>query len=142
MSVRDSVAVFCDGHALQHVKRQTTELCLAAVRLRGWTLQYVRNKTPEICLAAAEHDWLVSVFIPVEAFHVAISRVRWSAGLREYLIQHAEDRRLGYLLWFVSAMACDDVPECEFFELQDAGVAVGLGACRVRPCRHRRRVNA
>lgn len=40
------------AYALVHVKDQTPELCLVAVRQNSDALKFVRNKTPEIRLAA------------------------------------------------------------------------------------------
>ena len=35
-----------DGWCLQHIKEQTPEICMAAVRQNGYTLYYVKDKTP------------------------------------------------------------------------------------------------
>ena len=42
-----------NAYALQFVKEQTPELCLAAVQQYGSALEYVKEQTPEICLAAS-----------------------------------------------------------------------------------------
>ena len=44
------------GHALQFVKEQTKEICLTAVREDGYALKYVHNQTEEICLAAVKQN--------------------------------------------------------------------------------------
>jgi hypothetical protein len=49
-------AVKEDGYALQYVKEQTPEICLAAVKQNGYVLQYVKEQTPEICLTAVKED--------------------------------------------------------------------------------------
>jgi biotin operon repressor len=55
---QDLEAVKQDGYALQDVKEQTPEICLAAVQQNGYALQFVKEQTPEI-RAALEQDSLV-----------------------------------------------------------------------------------
>ena len=43
-----------DGSALQFVKEQTPEICMAAVKKDGWAIAYVKNQTMDICLAAVK----------------------------------------------------------------------------------------
>jgi hypothetical protein len=49
-------AVWEDGFALKYVQNQTAEICLAAVKQYGYSLKYVQNQTAEICLAAIQED--------------------------------------------------------------------------------------
>ena len=42
--------------AFQYVKKQTHELCLAAVQKNGWALVYVKEQTHELCLVALQQD--------------------------------------------------------------------------------------
>src|SRR6056297_4026484 len=49
---KDIVRVTKDRWHIKHVKRQTLEICLAAVSHDGGALKYVKQQTPEICLAA------------------------------------------------------------------------------------------
>ena len=42
--------------ALKYVRRQTPEICLAAVKQDAMALEHVQEQTPEICLAAVEED--------------------------------------------------------------------------------------
>nr|QBK87155.1 MAG: protein of unknown function DUF4116 [Marseillevirus LCMAC201] len=47
-------AVQYDGRALEYVEEQTTEICMAAVKKNGWALQLVKEQTSEICIAAVQ----------------------------------------------------------------------------------------
>lgn len=47
-----------DGLALQFVKEQTPEICLAAVEDIGLALDFVKEQTPEICLAAVQQSFV------------------------------------------------------------------------------------
>jgi len=57
------MAVNRDAGALQWVKNQTPEICIAAVSRCGPVLSHVREQTLEICRAAVNEDrhceWLV-----------------------------------------------------------------------------------
>jgi hypothetical protein len=50
-----SAIVRGSGMALEHVRNQDEELCLAAVRRNGWALRHIRNQTEPICLAAVRN---------------------------------------------------------------------------------------
>ena len=39
-----------NGNALLHVKEQTLEICLAAIKQNGTSLQYVDKQISEICI--------------------------------------------------------------------------------------------
>ena len=54
--MRDLERVQQSGYALEYVKQQTPELCLAAVQKDGYALEYVTQQTPEICLAAVQQN--------------------------------------------------------------------------------------
>ena len=45
-----------NGFALEFVKEQTSEICLAAVKQNGFALEFVKKQTPEICLAAVNQN--------------------------------------------------------------------------------------
>ncbi len=51
-----------NGRALQFVKEQTKEICLAAVNQSGYSLIYVIDETPEICTAAVNKDKLALIY--------------------------------------------------------------------------------
>ena len=53
---KDLEMVKQDGYALQFVKEQTPELCMAAVQQNGWALQFVEEQTPEVCMAAVKQE--------------------------------------------------------------------------------------
>jgi len=42
--------------ALKFVKKQTEEICLAAIKQESWALQFVKDQTEKICLAAIKRD--------------------------------------------------------------------------------------
>ena len=44
------------GHDIPSIKKQTPELCLAAVKENGLALQFVKNKTAKICLEAVKQN--------------------------------------------------------------------------------------
>lgn len=44
-------------HALQYVRHQTPELCLAAILADTSALQYVHHQTQDLCLQALKIDW-------------------------------------------------------------------------------------
>ena len=47
-------AVNQNGYALEFVREQTPEICLAAVNQDGYALKFVRKQTPEFCWAAVK----------------------------------------------------------------------------------------
>lgn len=54
------------SYALQFVKEQTPEMCLAAVKKTGEVLRYVKEKTYEICLEAVKNNWHALRDVPKE----------------------------------------------------------------------------
>ena len=46
-----------DCYNFGYVKRQTPNICLAAVTRYGDALKYVMKQTLEICLAAVQNNW-------------------------------------------------------------------------------------
>jgi len=50
------IAIQDIGLALEWVKKQNKEICLAAVRQNGEALKWVKKQTKEICLAAIHND--------------------------------------------------------------------------------------
>jgi hypothetical protein len=62
-----------DGNSLQFIKKQTFEMCKAAVINYGLALKYVRKQTPELCLIAVRNmgDALKYVKHPSEEIELA-----------------------------------------------------------------------
>ena len=52
-----------NGLALQFVKEQTPEICLAAVRRDAIALEYVKEQTPEICTEAVKQNANAVIYI-------------------------------------------------------------------------------
>ena len=57
------MSVEMDSAALAHVRRQTPEICLEAVRKAGVTLFLVKEQTPEICMAAVKQNGTAINFV-------------------------------------------------------------------------------
>ena len=52
-----------DSSLIEHVKYQSTELCLMAVGVNGLNLKHVRFQTPAICEAAVNQNGLALQFV-------------------------------------------------------------------------------
>jgi hypothetical protein len=57
-----------DGRALQYVRAQTPEICMAAVKQYGYALRYVHVQTPELCMAAVRQDGNALRFVDRSVF--------------------------------------------------------------------------
>ncbi len=57
---------------LQFVKKQTPELCLAAVQQYGRALGYVKEQTYELCLEAVKHYGYALQFVKDEQLKAQI----------------------------------------------------------------------
>ena len=55
---KDLELVSEDGLALEHVKTQTKEICLAAIRQDERALQFLKRQTKELCLEAVKQNGL------------------------------------------------------------------------------------
>lgn len=51
------------GHALQYVKEQTPEICLASVKKTGIALRFVKQQTPELCWEAVKETGYALQFV-------------------------------------------------------------------------------
>lgn len=65
-------AVFQDGEALRYVRNQTRPICMEAVKQNSSALQYVTNQTEEICRTAMREGGDVDVlrFVDKEFWHI------------------------------------------------------------------------
>jgi hypothetical protein len=81
------------GIYLQHVRKQTTEICMAAVKSYPGALEFVKVQTPEICLAAVEND-VYRRSLPYAKYQthgICLAAVKANAGALEYVKQQTPD---------------------------------------------------
>jgi len=71
---KDLERVKADGDALEFVKEQTPEICLAAVMEDARALEYVKEQTPEICLAAVKECMFALRFVKDNALREQIKK--------------------------------------------------------------------
>ena len=64
-----------NGRALEYVKEQTPEICLAAVTQNGRALKFVKEQTPEICIAAVKQDGLALQFVKEQTPEICLAAV-------------------------------------------------------------------
>ena len=69
-------AVQKDGWALEYVKEQTPEICLAAVRQNVWALNWVKEQTPEICLVAVQQCGLALMSIKEQTPEICLAAIQ------------------------------------------------------------------
>jgi len=61
-----------DSSLIEHVKYQSTDLCLMAVDANGLNLKYVRFQTPAICEVAVSQNGLALEFVQGYAKTLAV----------------------------------------------------------------------
>ena len=78
MSAENLALVKDNGMAIKHIKEQSYELCLTAVRQDGYALKYVQNefKTYDLCLAAVQQDGMALEFVLVQNKEICLAAVR------------------------------------------------------------------
>ena len=64
----DLTAVKQAGWAIQYVKEQTLEICMAAVKQDGRAIVHVKEQTPEICMAAVKQNSRAIVYVDKSIF--------------------------------------------------------------------------
>ena len=69
-------AVKKDGHALQFVEKQTPEICTAAVEENGLALRHVKEQTPEICMAAVKQNGLALCYVKKQTPKICMTAVK------------------------------------------------------------------
>ena len=74
-----------DGLALQFVKEQTPELCLAAVKQNGYALRIVREQTPEICLAAVKQNGYALRIVREQTPEICLAAVKQNGDALQYV---------------------------------------------------------
>lgn len=78
-------AVKLDGLALQYVKEQTEEICLAAVRQDGYALCYVKEQTEEICLEAVKRNVYALQFVKEQTEEICLAALKWDVCALQYV---------------------------------------------------------
>ncbi|MDR3201089.1 MAG: DUF4116 domain-containing protein [Spirochaetales bacterium] len=69
-------AVRADGEALAHVRRQTPKVCRVAVENKGRALRFVQKQTPAICRAAVKQDGLALEFVREKTRELCLAAVK------------------------------------------------------------------
>jgi hypothetical protein len=69
-------AVEQNGNAIQFVKEQTPEICIAAVSQNGLALRFVKEQTPELCLAAVEQNGLALRYVKEKTPEICLAAVK------------------------------------------------------------------
>jgi hypothetical protein len=54
-----------------HYVKQTSEICMIAVKYDGSALEFVKNKTYDICMAAVQQNAMALCFVPYESFNIS-----------------------------------------------------------------------
>lgn len=73
------------GLALEFVREQTLELCMAAVKLDGMVLAYVRQQTAAICMAAVRQNGIAVKYVKEQTPEVCIAAVQNTACALGYV---------------------------------------------------------
>ena len=84
----DLQKVRLDGYAIRHIKNQTPEVCLAAIRQVGYAIKYIKNQTPELCLVAVEQNGNVIKYIRKDYHHWLTEHINLT--FEEYEIKYPE----------------------------------------------------
>jgi hypothetical protein len=78
-------AVKQDGYALKYVKEQTPELCMAAVKQNGYALQFVKEQTLELCMEAVQEDGSALRFVKEQTPELCMAAVKRSGWVLEFV---------------------------------------------------------
>ena len=76
------------GRWLQHIEKQTPELCLSAVKKNGIALRYVKEQTPEICLAAVKQEGIALLYIKEQTPEICLA----AAQKNDYVFQYIKEQ--------------------------------------------------
>lgn len=106
-------AVKKDGMALEYVKNRTPEICLAAVKNYGFALRYVNNPTFEICMAAVMQDGNALAFIEDQNDEICLAAVKRHAKALVYVINQTPEICLAAVNedWETLQFVRDQTPE-------------------------------
>jgi hypothetical protein len=74
-----------NGHALQHVEQQTSEICLAAVKESGLALRYVKHQTPDICLEAVKQNGNALQYVEQQTPEICLEAVQGGGDALYYV---------------------------------------------------------
>jgi hypothetical protein len=85
-----------DSSLIEHVKYQSTELCLMAVGVNGLNLKYVRFHTPAICETAVKQNGLALEFVQgyAKTLAVCIQAVRQNPEAVKFAMDANNDEML------------------------------------------------
>lgn len=67
------------------MKKQTHEICLAAVHANGGSLEYVKEQTPEICLAAVQENGKALRYVKEQTHEICLAAVQGNGYALEYV---------------------------------------------------------
>jgi hypothetical protein len=79
-----------NGMLLEHVHKQTEELCLVAVQHYSPALQFVQNKTDTICMAAVQKNGHTLQFVRNQTDAVCLAAVQECGSALEYVENQTE----------------------------------------------------
>lgn len=78
-------AVEQNVNALRFVNLQTPEICLSAVKRDGYALCYVKKQTPQLCLAAVEQNGCALGFVDIQTPEICLAAVRQNGNALRYV---------------------------------------------------------
>jgi hypothetical protein len=70
---------------LETIKFQTTEICLAAVKIDGWHLEFVVKQTPKIVLAAVKQNGRALQYVIKQTRDICITALRQEEDSFRYI---------------------------------------------------------
>jgi phosphosulfolactate phosphohydrolase-like enzyme len=74
-----------DGHALEFVKEQTHEICLAAVSNNGCALKHVKEQTPEICMASISNNTYALYYVEEQTHEICMATISNNGCALQYI---------------------------------------------------------
>jgi hypothetical protein len=84
-------AIKNDPFALVYIQEQTSELCLIAVKISGISLPYVREQTPEICLEAVKQNGSALQYVREQTPEICLEAVKNNSWALRYVIKQTID---------------------------------------------------
>lgn len=72
-------------HALEYVKDQTYEICLMAIRQEGCALKYVKNQTYELCLMAVKQNGCALQYVKNQTLEICFVALYNNHNARQYV---------------------------------------------------------
>ena len=78
-------AVKRQGRTLKYIKNQTEEICLAAVQENRKALKYVKNQTEEMCLIAVSRDGFLLKYVKNQTVDICMAAIRSDSPALSYV---------------------------------------------------------